>query len=152
LGAEKKGNEIFQLFLSSADVPTFQTLDDFFSSGIFFQLKNFFFFVVFIRKKVRKQSKAGKKFKNGGCKQGDQGSMLRSKCSAIFANFRRKKLAFFSKTNVMIKFFNNLALFSSKMPFFHRFFGDNIFKNNNNIRRLCDLSAIGDCLLWAVFI
>jgi hypothetical protein len=30
--------------------------------------------------------------------------MLWSKFSAIFANFRRKKLAFFSKTYVMIKF------------------------------------------------
>jgi hypothetical protein len=36
-------------------------------------------------------------------KQGDQGSMLRSQFSAIFANFRLKKCVF-SKTNVIITF------------------------------------------------
>jgi hypothetical protein len=34
-----------------------------------------------------------------------QGSMLWSQFSAIFDNFRQKKLAFFSKTNVMITIF-----------------------------------------------
>jgi hypothetical protein len=43
--------------------------------------------------------------------QGGQGSMFLSQFSAIFANFRRKKLAFFSKTNVMIKILHYLALF-----------------------------------------
>jgi hypothetical protein len=38
------------------------------------------------------------------------GSMLRSQFSAIFGNFLRKKSEFFSKTNVMIKILDNLAL------------------------------------------
>jgi hypothetical protein len=38
-----------------------------------------------------------------------------------------KKLAFFSKTNVMIIFFQNLALFWVKNAnFFAKFFGENI--------------------------
>jgi hypothetical protein len=40
-----------------------------------------------------------------------------------------KKLAFFSKTNVMIKFLHNLALFRVKNAnFFAEFFGENILK------------------------
>jgi hypothetical protein len=42
--------------------------------------------------------------------------------SAIFANFARK-MAFFSKTNVIIKFLRCLALFRKR-----QFFGGNIFK------------------------
>jgi hypothetical protein len=38
-------------------------------------------------------------------------SRLLSQFSAIFTHFRRKKLAFFSKTNVMMKILHNLALF-----------------------------------------
>jgi hypothetical protein len=48
----------------------------------------------------------------------------------IFGDFRQflaKKLAFFSKTNVMIKIFHNLALFWVKNAnFFAEFFGENI--------------------------
>jgi hypothetical protein len=36
--------------------------------------------------------------------------MLGSQFSAIFDNFRQKNSAFFSKTNVTIKFLHNLAL------------------------------------------
>jgi hypothetical protein len=46
----------------------------------------------------------------------------------IFCNFRQfsaKKLAFFSKTNVTIKIFHNLALFRVKNA---NFFAENIFK------------------------
>jgi hypothetical protein len=40
-----------------------------------------------------------------------------------FLQFTEKKLAFFSKTNVMINFFKKLALFSVKNAnFFRRFF------------------------------
>jgi hypothetical protein len=53
------------------------------------------------------------------------------KLSAIFAekigDFRRKKLAFFSKTNDMIKNLHNLALFGVKNAiFFADIFGENI--------------------------
>jgi hypothetical protein len=55
--------------------------------------------------------------------------MLWSQFSGIFANFRRKILEFFSKTNVMINFFQNLTLFWVKNTnFFAKFFGENIFK------------------------
>jgi hypothetical protein len=59
--------------------------------------------------------------------------MLWSQYSAIFANFRRKNwLAFFSKTNVMIQFLHNLALFWAKNAyFFAKFFGKKYFKNHN---------------------
>jgi hypothetical protein len=50
----------------------------------------------------------------------------------IFANFRSEKIGVLSKTNVMIKFFHNLALFLVKNAnFFHRFFGRKYFKNHN---------------------
>jgi hypothetical protein len=53
----------------------------------------------------------------------------------IFGDFRQfsaKKLAFFSKTNVMIKFLHILALFWVKNAnFFTEFIGENIFKNHN---------------------
>jgi hypothetical protein len=49
------------------------------------------------------------------------GSMVWSQFSAIFNNFWRTKFAFFSKTNVMIKFLHKLALFWVK----------NVFKNHN---------------------
>jgi hypothetical protein len=43
-----------------------------------------------------------------------------------------KTLAIFSKTNVMIKILDNLALFWVKNAnFFAEFFGENIFKNHN---------------------
>jgi hypothetical protein len=55
--------------------------------------------------------------------------MLWSQFSAIFANFSAKKLAFYSKTNVMIKILHNLALFWAKNAnFFAKFFGENILK------------------------
>jgi hypothetical protein len=50
----------------------------------------------------------------------------------IFCDFRQfsaKKLAFFSKTNVVIKILHNFALFGVKNAnFFAEFFGENIFK------------------------
>jgi hypothetical protein len=46
-----------------------------------------------------------------------------------FREFSAQKLAFFSKTNVMIKFLHNLALFRVKdANFFAEFFGENILK------------------------
>jgi hypothetical protein len=49
-----------------------------------------------------------------------------------FLRFSAKKLAFFSKTNVMIKVLHNLALFRVKNAnFFAEFFGENILKNHN---------------------
>jgi hypothetical protein len=46
-----------------------------------------------------------------------------------FPQFSAKKLAFFSKTNVMIKILHNLALFGVKNAiFFAEFFGKNIWK------------------------
>jgi hypothetical protein len=55
------------------------------------------------------------------------GSMLWSQFSAIFDNFRRKKLAFFSKTNVMMKLLNNLALFWVKNANFLPIYSAKIF-------------------------
>jgi hypothetical protein len=46
----------------------------------------------------------------------DLGSILWSQFSANFANFRRKKLAFLSKTNVMINFFTIYLCFEPKTP------------------------------------
>jgi hypothetical protein len=44
-----------------------------------------------------------------------------------FCQFSAKKMAFFSKTNVMINFFQNLALFRVKNANFSaKFFGENI--------------------------
>jgi hypothetical protein len=44
-----------------------------------------------------------------------------------FWQFSTKKMAFFLKTNVMINFFHNLALFRVKNAyFFAEFFGENI--------------------------
>jgi hypothetical protein len=46
-----------------------------------------------------------------------------------FCLFSEKNLAFFSKTNFMIKFLHNLALFRVKNAnFFADFLGENIFK------------------------
>jgi hypothetical protein len=50
----------------------------------------------------------------------------------IFCDFRQfsaKKLAFFSKTNVVIKFLHNLALFRVKKRKFFRNFWQKYFKN-----------------------
>jgi hypothetical protein len=57
--------------------------------------------------------------------------MLWSQFSAIFDKFSAKKLAFFSKTNVVIKILHNLPLFWVKNAiFFAEFFGENIFKKS----------------------
>jgi hypothetical protein len=48
-----------------------------------------------------------------------------------FSLFSTKKLAFFSKTNVMIKSLHNLALFWVKTPFFRWIFRRKYFKNHN---------------------
>jgi hypothetical protein len=45
-----------------------------------------------------------------------------------FCQFSVKKLAFFSKTNVMINFFSKSGfVLSQKTPFFAKFLGENIF-------------------------
>jgi hypothetical protein len=50
----------------------------------------------------------------------------------IFCDFRQfsaKKIAFFSKTNAMMKILHNLALFlSQKLQFYRIFFSENISK------------------------
>jgi hypothetical protein len=52
---------------------------------------------------------------------------VRSTIFCDFWQFSAKKMAFFSKTNVMVKFLNNLALFWVKNDnFFADFFGENI--------------------------
>jgi hypothetical protein len=48
-----------------------------------------------------------------------------------FCQFSAKKMALFSKTNVMIKFLHNLALFSVKMSFLADFFRRKYLKNHN---------------------
>jgi hypothetical protein len=56
-----------------------------------------------------------------------QGPMFWSQFSAIFDNFQRKNWRFYKKTNVMIKFLHNLALFWVRYAnFFAEFFGKNI--------------------------
>jgi hypothetical protein len=50
-----------------------------------------------------------------------------------FSQFSAKKLAFFSKTNVMIIFFQNLASFRVKNANFFANFLAKIFKKNHNI-------------------
>jgi hypothetical protein len=61
-----------------------------------------------------------------------QGPMLGSQFSAIFWQFSVKKLAFFSKTNVMSKFLHNLALFLDKeRQIFCLFFRQKYLKNHN---------------------
>jgi Fe-S cluster biosynthesis and repair protein YggX len=50
-----------------------------------------------------------------------------SQFSAIFDNFRRKNWRFFSKTNVMIIFLNNLALLRVKNANFSQLFSAKIF-------------------------
>jgi hypothetical protein len=48
---------------------------------------------------------------------------------AIFANFRRKKLAFFSKTNVIITFLQKLrVVWTNNAKFVAKFFGENFLK------------------------
>jgi hypothetical protein len=74
--------------------------------------------------------------------QGDQGSMLWSQFSAIFDNFRQK-MAFFSKTNVTIKIFHNLALFWVKNANFLLNFSAKTFKNHNIGPRLGEFSPNG---------
>jgi hypothetical protein len=57
------------------------------------------------------------------------GSMLWSQFSAIFSNFRRKNWCFFLNSNVMINFFQNLALsWVKNANFFAKNFGENILK------------------------
>jgi hypothetical protein len=43
------------------------------------------------------------------------------KISAIFANFRRKKIAFFSKINVIIKFLHKLVVWEKTPMFLQNF-------------------------------
>jgi hypothetical protein len=49
-----------------------------------------------------------------------------------FCQFSAKKLAFFSKTNVMTTIFQKLAVaFAKNSNIFANFFGENILKNHN---------------------
>jgi hypothetical protein len=49
-----------------------------------------------------------------------------------FCQFSAKKMALFSKTDVMLNILHNLALFwVTNGIFFAEFFGENIFKNHN---------------------
>jgi hypothetical protein len=57
----------------------------------------------------------------------EQGAMLCSLISAIFSNFRRKKLPFFSKTNAKIHFFAKTSGSSSKKN------GENILKITTSV-------------------
>jgi hypothetical protein len=60
------------------------------------------------------------------------GSMLWSQFSAIFPNFRQKKLAFFLNTNVMIYFFQNLFCFEWKnASYFGKIFRRKYLYNHN---------------------
>jgi hypothetical protein len=80
--------------------------------------------------------------------------MLWSQFSAIFDNFRQKKSAFFSKTNVMAKILHNLALFWVKNAIFFRWiFQRKYFKNQNIGPRLAEFSPNGwlstlDSFFW----
>jgi hypothetical protein len=61
----------------------------------------------------------------------DQGSIT---IFCDFCQFPAKKLAFFSKTNVMIKFSQKLAVARAKNAnIFAKFFGENIFKIKTSI-------------------
>jgi hypothetical protein len=65
-----------------------------------------------------------------------------------FWQFSAKKLAFFSKTNVMIKILYILALFWVKnAEFFAEFFGENILKNHN-IGPWSGHPAVTDIIFW----
>jgi hypothetical protein len=70
--------------------------------------------------------------------------------------FDEKKLAFFSKTNVMVIFFQNLALFWVKNAnIFAKFFGENILKIITSVPGWPDWAnfrLLGNCLLWAVIL
>jgi hypothetical protein len=84
-----------------------------------------------IRLRIRRswvQIRSGLKvFREKRLDETDLGSMLWSQFSAIFSQFSAKKLAFFLNTNVMINFFQNLALFWVKNAnFFAKIFGQNI--------------------------
>jgi hypothetical protein len=49
-----------------------------------------------------------------------------------FCQFSAKKMPFFSKTNVMLNFFQKLAVVLAKNAnIFAKFFGENILKNHN---------------------
>jgi hypothetical protein len=61
----------------------------------------------------------------------DLGSMLSSQFYCDFRQFLAKKLAFFSKTNVMIKFLHKLALFWVKNAIFSPIFWRKYLKNHN---------------------
>jgi hypothetical protein len=52
----------------------------------------------------------------------------------IFCDFSANKMAFFSKNNVMINFFQNLTVVWAKnAKFFAKFFGENIFKSITSV-------------------
>jgi hypothetical protein len=65
----------------------------------------------------------------GGEMIGDQGSMFWSQFFCGFYLFSAKILAFYWKTNAMIKILHNFALFWVEIAnFYAEFFGENIFK------------------------
>jgi hypothetical protein len=58
------------------------------------------------------------------------------------------KIGVFLKTNVMINFIQNLALFSvKKRQFFAKFFGENIFKIITSVPDWAIFRLLGDCSL-----
>jgi hypothetical protein len=60
-----------------------------------------------------------------------------------------KKLAFFSRTNVMIQFWLNLALFWAKNAiFFAKFFSENIFKIVTSVPGHPDLPWMLSATVW----
>jgi hypothetical protein len=63
-----------------------------------------------------------------------------------FCQFSAKKLAFFSKTNVMIKILHILAWFWVKNAnFFAEFFGENILKIITSVPDGANFRSMGDC-------
>jgi hypothetical protein len=70
-----------------------------------------------------------------------------------FCQFSAKKLAFFSKSNVMIKNLHNLALFWVKNAnIFANVFGENILKIITSVPDWANFRLLCDCLLWAVLL
>jgi hypothetical protein len=66
--------------------------------------------------------------------------------------FSAKQLAFFSKTNVMIKFLQKLAVVWAKIAnILAKFFGENIFKIITSVPDWMNFDPLDDCSLWIVF-
>jgi hypothetical protein len=71
----------------------------------------------------------------------------------FLTNFRWKKLAFFSKTNVLITFLQKLAIILVKNGNFSPiFFGECILKFKTSVPDWANFRLLGDSLLWVVFV